>query len=128
MALDKVLDVMENEQFVDELSQLTNSEQIKGKFASKGIDLEKELATSEELDQEALMSVAGGVTKQDLSNISKETVEALLKSVKFTWNAAISYGIIMTAFVDAKRGDVTRHYSVEKIEQAYRNLGLGWLL
>lgn len=128
MALDNILKVMENEEFVDSLSKLDDADAVRKQFENAGIDLEKEFAASEELDQETLKAVAGGATKADISNISKETVDALLKGVKFTWKAAVSYGIIMTAFVDAKHGNVTKHYSVEKIEQAYRNLGLGWLL
>lgn len=133
MENNKKLDALhENEAFTTKISAATSYEEVKAAYATEGVDLDAVLdgveASPSELSADDLDSVAGGISKSQVSEYLRALVKQLKmtkggKSISGTLQWGANYFILLTASVDAAYGNVYKHYSYDQIKRAGDAMG-----
>ena len=124
----KFEELMDNKEFVEGLEKTGSYEEVKTAFKDNGVDLDEELALSvedEELSEDALEGVAGGLSAKDMKRLLKRAV-AVVKDgpIVGTWKFSTSCGVLLRAYYDLNRyGDATRSYSEKEIMKAAKYIG-----
>ena len=119
--MSKFEELMENEEFITKLRECDTDEKVAKLYEEYNVEFEDN--ESEEIFETELKNVAGGK-----SDISADLLKAILGCCKSVFRSTTSYGVIMLAWYDAMRGNVTKHYTEEQIRKAASNLGVGWMI
>lgn len=113
----KILDVVENEEFINKLEKCASEEEAKALW--KEYDIEENQQADLELEETELKDVSGGIS------LNYSGLDWAVKHAKNIWKYSVDFGVICRAYYDLKRyGDATRSYSSDRIFKAARHLGL----
>lgn len=119
-------EIMAKEEFVNTLENTASYEEFAEVFAKEGVNIEELMPSdSEELSEDDLVDVAGGVSAKDLKRIVKAAVKTVKSGpVKGAWRFGTSCGILLKAYYDIEKyGDATHTYSESQIMKAAKALG-----
>lgn len=119
-------EIMNNEEFVNNLDNATSYEEFAGMFEKEGVNIEEMLPAEEEeaeLSEDDLEDVTGGLSAKDLKRIVKASIKAVKNPANvFKWGAAC--GILLRAYYDIEKyGDATHTYSEKQITKAAKTIG-----
>ena len=124
----KFEELMEDKKFTDSLEGATFDE-VKTAFKNEGVDLDVVLKTDEdkadELTENDLNEVSGGISGGDLFRIVKQSYKVVKEGKLGIFKYSMSAGVLLRAYYDSiVHNDVTRSYSEEEILRAARYMGV----
>lgn len=120
---------MLREEFVAALENVETMEEVKEIFQKDGINLDEMMEAeieSEELSEDDLEDVAGGISSKQMKNI----LVAAFKRIKGGWRGALwgtakDSAVLLTAYYDVmQHGNATRTFSEKEILAAAKRFGL----
>ncbi len=119
-------EIMNNEEFVNNLDNAASYEEFASMFEKEGVNIEEMFPAEEaedELSEDDLDDVTGGVSAKDLKRIVKASFKAVKNPVNvFKWGAAC--GILLRSYYDIEKyGNATRTYSEKQIMNAAKTIG-----
>lgn len=124
----KFEELMDDKKFTDSLEGASFDE-VKAAFKNEGVDLDVLLKTdddkADELTENDLDEVSGGITGGDLFRIVKQSYKVVKEGKFGIFKYGMSAGVLLRAYYDSiVYNDVTRSYSADEIMRAARYMGV----